>query len=209
MRNYEKPKNAKGLCRYLGMINFYPRFMQNSAKILMPLYDLLAEHNKLPTNALINRTQEQEHAFNKSKNDLVQAALLAYPAPNEEIFLAADASDIVVAAVLYQKIHSQLIEPVGFFSKRLDRAQIKWTIFSRELPAIYLGAKHFSYFLQGTNFTIQTDHQAIVSAAASSRPSDIPRKVHHLHYLTTMSPNWQYITGSNDVTIDSLPPCHR
>ena len=56
MRNYEKPKNAKGLRRYLGMINFYSRFVHNSAKTLMPLYDLLAEHNELPKNALINWT---------------------------------------------------------------------------------------------------------------------------------------------------------
>ena len=66
----------------------------------MPLYDLLAEHNKLPKNVLINWTLEQEQAFNKSKNDLAQAALLAYPAPKAEIFLAADASDTAVAAVL-------------------------------------------------------------------------------------------------------------
>ena len=74
----------------------------------MPLYHLLAEHNKLPKNALINWTLEQEQAFNKSKNDLAQAALLAYPAPNAEIFLTADASDTAVAAVLFQKIDNQL-----------------------------------------------------------------------------------------------------
>ena len=126
------------------MINFYRRFVQNSLKTLMPLYDLLAEYNKFQKNALINWMLEQEQAFNKSENDLAQAALLAYSAPNAEIFLAADASDTAVAAVLYQKIDNQLVEPLVFFSKRLDRAQIKWTIFSRELLAIYLGAKHFS-----------------------------------------------------------------
>ena len=150
----------------------------------MALYDLLAEHNKLQKNALINWTIEQEHDFNKSKNDHAQlAALLAYSAPNAEIFLAVDTSDTAVVAVLYKKLTTNcMVEPVGFFSKRLDRAQIKWTIFSRELLEISLGANHFSYFLQGTNFTIQTDHQAIVSAAASSRSRDIPREVRHLHY---------------------------
>ena len=70
----------------------------------MPLDDLLAG---APKNALINWTLEQEHAFNKPKNDLAQAALLAYPVPNAEIFLAADASD---TAVLYQKIDNQLVD---------------------------------------------------------------------------------------------------
>ena len=84
----------------------------------MPLYDLLAEHNKLPKNALINWTLEQEHALNMSKNDLAQAALPAYPAPNAEISLAANDSDTAVAEVLYQKIDNQLVEPLGFFFQK-------------------------------------------------------------------------------------------
>ena len=43
MRNYEKPNNANRLRRYLGMINFYRWFVQNSANTLMPLNNLLAE----------------------------------------------------------------------------------------------------------------------------------------------------------------------
>ena len=36
------------------------------------------------------------------------------------------------------------------------------------------------------------------------RPRDIPREVRHLHYLTAMHPNWQHITGLNNVTADAL-----
>ena len=36
-----KPANAKQLRRYLGMINFYRRFIPGAAKTLKPLYDLL------------------------------------------------------------------------------------------------------------------------------------------------------------------------
>ena len=64
MQNYEKPKSAKGLCRYLGMVNFHRRFVHNSAHTLMLPYDLLTEHNELPENAPLNWTKELE-AFNK------------------------------------------------------------------------------------------------------------------------------------------------
>ena len=88
---------------------------------------------------------EQLQAFNKPKTDLTNASYLVYPALNEPLYLAADASDTAVAAVLYQSSASIGMRPLGFFSRRLNESQIKFTIFSRELLAIYLAAKHFSY----------------------------------------------------------------
>ena len=80
------------------------------------------------------------------------------------------------------------MRPVGFFSRRLNSSQLKWTIFSRKLLDIYLAAKHFSYFLEGSLSTIQTDHQALVSAAANAKPRESAREVRHLQYLTAMRP---------------------
>ena len=48
-------------------------------------------------------SSEQLQAFKKSKTDLANASYLAYPAPDEPLYLAANASDTAVAAVLYQK----------------------------------------------------------------------------------------------------------
>ena len=75
--------------------------MQNSAQTLQPLYDLIKKHNTLPKNALIDWTEEQLHAFEKSKSDLADATLLAYPDPGFPLYLAADASDTSVAGVLF------------------------------------------------------------------------------------------------------------
>ena len=92
----------------------------------------------------------------------------------------------------------------GFFSRRLNSSQLKWTIFSRELLAVYLAAKHFSYFLEGSFFTIQTDHQALVRATANAKPRESAREVRHLQYLTAMRPNWEFITGSSNTTADAI-----
>ena len=51
MRSYETPKTAKELRRYLGMINFYRRFVPKSAETLQLLYDLIKELNSQPKNA--------------------------------------------------------------------------------------------------------------------------------------------------------------
>ena len=102
-----------------------------------------------------------------------------------------------MAAVLYQKIQYNLVEPLWFSSERLYKAQINWIIFSRELLALYISAKHFSYFLQGINLTIQTNHQAKHQRCCQRIPWDIPREVRHVHYRAAIPPNWQHIAGSN------------
>ena len=96
------------------------------------------------------------------------------------------------------------MRPLGFFSRHLNASQLKWTIFSREVLAIYLTTKHFSYFLEGYLFTIQTDHQALVSAAANAKPRELAREVHHLQYLTAMRPKWEFIAGSSNNTADAI-----
>ena len=65
---------------------------------------------------------------------------------------------------------------------------------------MYLATKHFYYFLEGSHFTIQTDHQAFVSAAANAKPWELAREVRHLQYLTAMRPKWKFIAGSKNNT---------
>ena len=203
MRSYEMPRTAKELRRCLGMINFYRRFIPKSAETLQPLYDLIKELNTQPRNAKIKWSSEQLQAFAKSKRDLTNASYL-YPAPDQPLYLAADASDTGVAAVLYQESAAIGMQPLGFFSRLLNASQLKWTIFSRELLTVYLATKHFSYFLEGSLFTIQTDHQALVSAATNAKPRESARQVHHLQYLTAMQPKWEFIAGSSNNTADAI-----
>ena len=85
------------------MINFNRRFVPKSAETLQPFYDLIKELNTQPKNTKIIRKDEQLQAFAKSKTDLSNASHLAYPAPDQPLYLAADASDTAVAAVVCQK----------------------------------------------------------------------------------------------------------
>ena len=55
-------------------------------------------------------------------------------------------------------------EPLGFYSKKLDSAQTKYSGFDRELLACYLGIRHFGYMLESQNFRIYTDHKPLTVA---------------------------------------------
>lgn len=201
----ENPTTVKELRRYLGMLNFYRRFIPHAAETLIPLYDLLTKHNKLSKNAPLHWTVEAERSFNQAKNALANVTLLAYPAPGAELTLAADASDIAIGAVLQQKDSlTGEIKPLGFFSRRLTDQQKKLTVFARELLAAYAGLRHFLYFLQGRPFTILTDHQALINAAKNAGERESKQEVRQLHFIGEYTSSWQHIAGSSNITADTL-----
>ena len=43
-------------------------------------------------------------------------------------------------------------KPLGFFSRKFNPAQIKYSTYDRELMAISESVKHFHYYLEGRNF---------------------------------------------------------
>jgi hypothetical protein len=59
------------------------------------------------------------------------------------------------------------MRPLGFFSAKLDQAQLKYSAFERELLACYLAVRHFRCMLEGRAFYIITDHKPLVFALHS------------------------------------------
>ncbi len=60
---------------------------------------------------------------------------------------------------MQQQLHGkQVWQPLGFFSKKLETAQQKYSAFDRELFACYSGISHFRHIVEGHHFTLYTDH---------------------------------------------------
>lgn len=76
------------------------------------------------------------------------------------ICLTTDALESGVDTAVEQELNYQC-KPIMFFSLKLSQAQSWYSIFSRELLAIYLAIKHFRYLLEGWPFTIFTDHEPL------------------------------------------------
>ena len=91
------------------------------------------------------------------RRKLSTSALLAFPIPGNSFLLTTDASSVAIGAVLEQVIHG-LPRPLGFFSRRLLKAERNYSTFDRELLAVHQAVRHFRHFLEGNTFTIQTDH---------------------------------------------------
>ena len=197
VRQFPKPNTRKHLRRFLGMLNFYRRFIKQAAKTLAPLYKL----TKLKSPKW---SAETNKAFVDSKAMLANLAAIAFPKPNARLSLAVDASDTAIGAVLQQANNGDSNwSPLGFYSKALDDRERKYSAFDRELLAIYLGIKHFRYMLEGRSFTVFTDHKPLTTALNSSADRT-PRQFRHLDYISQFTSDIQHIKGLNNVVADTL-----
>jgi hypothetical protein len=118
---FQRPQDAKGMQRFLGMINFYRRFIQGAAGILRLLTDALRGK---PRGRVI-WTAAMGAAFQAAKDSLCAASRLAHPDPEAEVNLVTDASNSAVGAVLQQRVAVGW-QPLAFFGKTLDSAQLNY-----------------------------------------------------------------------------------
>ena len=112
IQEYPRPRTAKELRRYLGMLNFYRRFLPRAAEVQAPLNDLL--HDNVKGRTVVTWTPQAERAFESSKKELAQAVLLVHPRVDAELAVFADASDCSVGATLQQRGKDGW-EPLAFF----------------------------------------------------------------------------------------------
>ena len=77
IQQFERPKTVKGLRRFLGMLNFYRRFLPHTARTQVPLHDLTKGDKQ--GNKTIKWTPLALEAFNHCKKELANATRLAHP----------------------------------------------------------------------------------------------------------------------------------
>lgn len=198
-----KPVTLKDLRRYLGLINFYHSFIPNVAQVLSPLTSMLSVARSVSKNAKIQWTDDAELAFIKSKTLLSKTTLLHYPDPHAQTSIAVDASNVAVAGVL-QQLKDGIWRPISFFSKKLSKAQKKYSTFSRELLSIFLSIKHFAHFIEGVDFHVLTDHQPIIKSMHKKSKRDLPREERWLEYISIYTTDIRHIKGTHNVVADAL-----
>ena len=195
-----RPATTDELHRFIGMINFYHRFIPHCASLLQPLYDALRGKKK---SATLDWTPSMLSAFNTVKSSLSEAALLAHPHPGATLALLTDASDIGVGASLEQ-LTDKGWQPLAFFSRQLRTPERKYSAFDRELLALYLAVRHFRFILEGRPFIIFTDHHPLVKALHKQAEPWSARQQRHLAYVSEYSTDIRHIAGKYNVTADCL-----
>jgi len=103
--------------KFLGLTNYYRRFIKDFAKIAAPLHVLVRKDQKWKWE------QEQEEAFGRLKRAFTTESVLAIPDINREIRVEVDASDYTMEGVLLTKCEDGKWRPVAFISKSLNTTE--------------------------------------------------------------------------------------
>nr|VZH99319.1 unnamed protein product [Spirometra erinaceieuropaei] len=143
--------------------------------------------------------------FEEAKKALADAIMLHHLSSkaHAQLILTTDASSSAVGAVLHQQVNNQL-QPLAFFSQKLQPAQTRYGTFSRELLAIYLAIRHFRHLLEDRDFSVQTDHKPLTYALKAKPDRYSPREVRHLDYISQFTAGIRYVRGSDNVVADAL-----
>lgn len=200
--NFPKPEDVRGLRRFMGMCNFYRRFLPGAAGKQLPLQQLLGPCKKNDKSKLV-WTPVSENAFQDLKDELAKVTLLSYPDNRSALAVMTDASDVAIGAALQQNCMGDW-QPLAFFSRKLSDTERRYSAYDRELLAIYAAIKHFRYYLEGAQFSILTDHKPITFAFQQKWEKLSPRQSRQLEYISQFSVDIRHISGNDNVVADTL-----
>lgn len=154
IQNCPNPENLKQLQAYLGLLNFYNKFLPMLSSQLKPLYELEQK------GVVYNWSKECNAAFIKSKQLLQDNQVLMHYDPSLPIIVACDASPYGVGAVMSHVVDG-VEKPVMFASSTLSTAEKGYAQIEKEALAIVFAVKRFHKFLFGRKFVLVSDHQPL------------------------------------------------
>ena len=152
--SWEMPTTVKEVQSFLGMTNYYRRFIQNYSTLVRPMIDLTKKGHKFQW------TSSCQAAFTKLKKLLTDSPIMSHPQDSGNFILDTDACDVSIGAVLSQ-IQDGTEKVIAYGSKSLDKCRRNYCVTDRELLAVRYFTEHYRSYLLGRKFLIRTDHQAL------------------------------------------------
>lgn len=154
--NASAPTNPTQLKSFLGMLNYYHRFLPDVSTVLEPLHELLRKGKPWKWET------RQRQAFETAKKCLQSEQLLVHFDDTKPLYLSCDASPYGVGAVLSHRLQNGTDRPIGYMSRSLSSAERGYSQLEKEALAIIFGLKKFHQYLFGKHCTIVTDHKPLL-----------------------------------------------
>ncbi|KAK3084626.1 hypothetical protein FSP39_016530 [Pinctada imbricata] len=153
--SFPTPKSVKQVKSFLGVCNYYRKFIQGYAKMVTPLTSLTRKDTKFQWGP------DQHHAFIALKQKLTSAPILVYPDFQKQFIISTDASDTAIGYVLGQKDIEGREHVIAYGGRQLHRDEKKWHISEKEGLSLVEAVKQFRPYIANTKFTVFTDNIAL------------------------------------------------
>lgn len=145
------PTDRKALERFLGMVNYLSKFIQNCSECVNVLRGLLKKD--------VEWVWESHHskAVENLKRKVASAPVLSLYSPEAPVVLSVDASSVALGAVLLQNDR-----PVEFASLTLTETQTRYAQIEKEMLAIVFAVERFRQYIYGrSDVIVHSDHKPL------------------------------------------------
>jgi hypothetical protein len=195
IHTWPKPRNVHELMQFLGLANFYRRFVRRYSDIAAPLTDLLRSGVEFYWSG------ECDRAFCELKHRLTNTPVLVVPDPNLPFRVEADCSGKALGCVLLQKVNGRW-HPVAYESRKLNPAETRYPIHEQELGALIHALKAWRHYLLGQQFLAYTDYKSIIHL--TKQPNLTGRQARWVELLQDFQVTIHYQPGAKNIVADAL-----
>ena len=198
VKKFPVPRDITQLQSFLGLANYYRRFIQDFANIAEPLNKLMHKDVKF------HWTHDCDEAFTTLRDRLTVYPILAYPDFRRPFRVQTDASNWAVGAVLSQDYKGQE-KVIAYASSTLSKSERNWSAYDKEFYAVVWAIRHFRPYLGGSSFTVMTDHKPLVNIK-SIKPGHDPtgRRERWSIEISAYDFTVQYRKGASNGNADAL-----
>jgi transposase InsO family protein len=156
VNSFPVPKNVHDIRSFVGLCQFYRRYIKSFSQIAAPLTQLL--RNDVP----FVWGDAQQKAFDTLKTSLTTSPILAYPDMQKDYVLTTDASIQAISYILSQLDNEGRERVISYGGRSLKAGEKNWPISELECLAVLEGIKHYHIYLANKKFKVYTDHRALV-----------------------------------------------
>ena len=196
--NWPVPSCVKDVRSFLGITNYYHRFVAQFAHLATPLTNLTKKDTPWIWGIV------EQTAFDALKQALASAPMLRTPDNSKPYTIHTDASGYAVGATLSQQDEHGDLRPVAYMSKKMNSAQLNYAVHEWELLAVIEAFKAWRCYLYGssTPIDIYTDHHSLTYL--STQPNLSPRQSRWVEQLQDYSFKIHHLAGDKNVVADAL-----
>jgi hypothetical protein len=196
IRDFPIPRDIKGISRFIGMVNFYHKFIPRLADMAAPLNALRKKGEKFSWG------QPQQQAFEALKQAISQPPVLGMADFAEKFILQTDASGVALGAVLSQE-RGGVRQPIAYASRTLSAQERKASsTYELECLAVLFGTEKFRKYIEHQDFILETDNQAL--SWLLSHPRQLGKIGRWVVKISALKFQVRHIRGMQNIVADTL-----
>ena len=198
VKEWPVPTNVKEVQAFLGIMNYYRKFIEGFSRIAQPLTELTKK------DAMFAWSNDCKEAFKELGRALVTAPILTIFDPEQEAILETDASDYAIGACLAQKGPDGKNKTVAYYSRKMTGPELNYDIHDKELLAVVEALREWRVYLEGSKHPVQiyTDHKNLLYWTTTKQLNR--RQVRWAETLASYNFKINHVRGTENARADAL-----